>query len=98
MPHTFERVREALSRALRLQSVVASFDGDIGRFETHGRVIGDTVLSVAIVSGQDSQMTRIPLKGPVTLPALLPLRRVFAAYFPPASPARLYRRLSLISA
>ena len=74
---TTARSTAMLSRALRLQSVVASFDGDIGRFETHGRVIGDTVLSVAIVSGQDSQMTRIPLKGPVTLPALLPLRLAF---------------------
>ena len=74
---TTVRSTAMLSRALRLQSVVSSFDGDIGRFETHGRVIGDTVLSVAIVSGQDSQMTRIPLKGPVTLPALLPLRLAF---------------------
>ena len=74
---TTARSTTMLSRALRLQSVVASFDGDIGRFETHGRVLGDTVFSVAIVSGQDSQMTRIPLKGPVTLPALLPLRLAF---------------------
>ncbi|PYO74603.1 MAG: hypothetical protein DMD64_03230 [Gemmatimonadetes bacterium] len=74
---TTARSTTMLSRALRLQSVIASFDGDIGRFETHGRVLGDTVFSVAIVSGQDSQMTRIPLKGPVTLPALLPLRLAF---------------------
>ena len=74
---TSVRSTAMLSRALRLQSVVASFDGDIGRFETHGRVLGDSVLSVAIVSGQDSQMTRIPLQGPVTLPALLPLRLAF---------------------
>ncbi len=74
---TTARSTTMLSRALRLQSVVASFDGDIGRFETHGRVLGDTVFLVAIVSGQDSQMTRIPLKGPVTLPALLPLRLAF---------------------
>ena len=74
---TTARSTTMLSRALRLQSVVASFDGDIGRFETHGRVLGDTVFSVAIVSGQDSQMTRIPLNGPVTLPALLPLRLAF---------------------
>jgi len=66
-----------LSRALRLESVESSFDGDLGRFDTHGRVIGDSVLSVAIISGTDSQMTRIPLQGPVTLPALLPLRLAF---------------------
>ena len=66
-----------LSRALRLESVDATFDGDLGRFQTHGRVVGDSVLLVAIVSGNDSQMTRIPLRGPVTLPALLPLRLAF---------------------
>ena len=74
---TTARSTAMLSRALRLESVKASFDGDLGQFETHGRVIGDTVLSVAIVSGTDSQMTRIPLQGPVTLPALLPLRLAF---------------------
>lgn len=66
-----------LSRALRLQTITATFDGDIGQFEAHGRVLGDTVLSVAIVSQGDSQMTRIPLPGPVTVPALLPLRLAF---------------------
>jgi len=74
---TTARSTAMLSRALRLESVDATFDGDIGRFATHGHVVGDSVLSVAIVSGTDSQMTRIPLKGPVTLPALLPLRLAF---------------------
>ena len=66
-----------LSRALRLESVETTFDGDIGQFAAHGRVIGDSVLSVAIVSEGDSQVTRIPLKGPLTLPTLLPLRLAF---------------------
>jgi len=66
-----------LSRSLRVQSVDATFDGDLGQFAAHGRVFGDTVLSVAIVSAGDSQMTRIPLQGPITLPALLPLRLAF---------------------
>jgi len=66
-----------LSRALRLQSVEATFDGDLGEFAAHGRVLGDTVLSIAIVSAGDSQMTRIPLRGPITLPTLLPLRLAF---------------------
>ena len=66
-----------LSRALRLQTIEATFDGDLGQFTAHGRVLGDTVLSVAIVSDGDSQMTRIPLDGPVTLPTLLPLRLAF---------------------
>src|SRR3989442_1062896 len=66
-----------LSRALRLQSVEATFDGDLGQFAAHGRVFGHKVLSVAIVSAGDSQMTRIPLQGTVTLPTLLPLRLAF---------------------
>jgi Transglutaminase-like superfamily len=66
-----------LSRALRLQSIEATFDGDIGEFTTHGRVVGDSVLAISILSEGDSQMTRIPLQGPITLPALLPLRLAF---------------------
>lgn len=74
---TTARSVATLTRALRLQSVDANFDGDLGQFATHARVLGDSVLSVAIVSGGDSQMTRIPLRGPVTLPTLLPLRLAF---------------------
>src|SRR5205807_816443 len=66
-----------LSGAVRLQTVAATFDGDLGQFAAHGRVLGDTVLSIAIVSEGDSQMTRIPLQGPITLPTLLPLRLAF---------------------
>ena len=74
---TTARSTTMLSRALRLQTVEATFDGDMGQFAVHGRVLGDTVLSIAIVSEGDSQMTRIPLQGPVTLPTLLPLRLAF---------------------
>jgi hypothetical protein len=66
-----------LSRALRLESIEATFDGDLGQFAAHGRVFGDSVLSIAIVSEGDSQRTRIPLPGPLTLPTLLPLRLAF---------------------
>ena len=66
-----------LSRALRLQRVEVTFDGDLGQFVAHGSVLGDTILRVAIVSDGDSQVTRIPLTGPITLPALLPLRLAF---------------------
>lgn len=74
---TTARSIATLSRALRLQSVEATFEGDLGEFATHGRVLGDTILSVAIVAAGDSQMTRIPLQGPITLPTLLPLRLAF---------------------
>ena len=66
-----------LSRTLRLQRVDVTFDGDLGRFVGHGQVLGDSVLRVAIVSDGDSQVTRIPLTGPITLPTLLPLRLAF---------------------
>jgi hypothetical protein len=74
---TTVRSTAMVSRALRLESVETKFDGDLGRFEAHGRVLGDTVLSIAIVVDGDSQMTRIPLRGPITLPSLLPLRLAF---------------------
>jgi Transglutaminase-like superfamily len=66
-----------LSRTLRLQQVDVTFDGDLGQFVAHGRVLGDSVLRVSIVSDGDSQVTRMPLTGPVTLPSLLPLRLAF---------------------
>lgn len=74
---TSARSTTFLSRALRVQSVSATFDGDLGQFAAHGQVLDDTVLSVAIITGGDSQMTRIPLPGPMTVPALLPLRLAF---------------------
>jgi hypothetical protein len=66
-----------LSRTLRLERVDATFDGDLGVFVAHGRVLGDSVLRVSIVSDGDSQVTRMPLTGPITLPTLLPLRLAF---------------------
>jgi len=77
MHRTSARSIATLSRALRLETVETTFDGDLGQFTAHGRVIGDTVLLVAIVAAGDSQTTRIPLKGPITLPTLLPLRLAF---------------------
>jgi len=74
---TSVRSTAMLSRALRLASIVTTFDGGLGQFVARGRVFGDSVFSVTIVSEGDSQMTRIPLKGPITLPTLLPLRLAF---------------------
>ena len=66
-----------LSRTLRLQRVDVTFDGDLGQFVAHARVLGDSILRVSIVSDGDSQVTRMPLTGPITLPTLLPLRLAF---------------------
>src|SRR5439155_7685593 len=45
---TSARSVATLSRALRLETVETTFDGDLGQFAAHERVIGDTVLLVAI--------------------------------------------------
>jgi transglutaminase-like putative cysteine protease len=74
---TTARSVAVLSRTLRLRRVDVTFDGDIGRFDAHGTVLGDSILRVSIVSAEDSQVTRIPLSGPITLPTLLPLRLAF---------------------
>jgi hypothetical protein len=66
-----------LTRALRLQRLELTFDGDLGVYAARGHVVGDTNLVVSIVSNGDSQVTRIPLTGPITLPTLLPLRLAF---------------------
>ena len=68
-----------LSRALRLQSVTADFDGDIGRFTAHGDVVGDSVLVITLVSAGDTQTTRVRLTRPIVLPTVLPLRLAFGA-------------------
>ena len=96
---TSARSIATLSRALRLETVETTFDGDLGQFAAHGRVIGDTVLLVAIVAAGDSQMTRIPLQGPITLPTLLPLRLAFGGELRSgrAYTARLFDPLLLIS-
>jgi hypothetical protein len=72
-----------LSRALRLERVDVLFDGDLGRFAARGVVLGDSVLRVAIASDADSQITRIGLAGPITLPTLLPLRLAFGGELRP---------------
>jgi hypothetical protein len=77
MHRTTARSVALLTRTLRLQRVDVTFDGDLGPFVAHGRVQGDSILRVSIVSDGDSQVTRIKLTGPITLPTLLPLRLAF---------------------
>src|SRR3989442_6293006 len=80
---TTAKSRATLSRALRLEDLDATFDGDIGRFSAHGIVTGDTVFSVWLVPGSDSQVTRVPLSRPIVLPTLLPLRLAFGGALKP---------------
>ncbi|HEV8266502.1 MAG TPA: transglutaminase-like domain-containing protein [Gemmatimonadales bacterium] len=94
---TSARSVAVLSRALRLARVEAVFDGDLGRFTARGNVLGDSVLRVTIVTETDSQTTRIPLTGPITLPTLLPLRLAFGGELRPGRTytARLFNPLLL---
>src|SRR5207249_11817184 len=65
------------SRTLRLEGVLARFDGDLGRFTARSLVNGDSVLAVTLFAGSDSETTRVPLARPIVLPSLLPLRLAF---------------------
>ena len=80
---TTAQSRATLSRALRLEDVNATFDGDVGRFSSHGTVTGDTALSIWLVAGGDSEFTRVPLSRPIVLPTLLPLRLAFGGELRP---------------
>ena len=75
--------RATVSRALRLQSVDARFDGDFGRFTAHAVVSGDTLLTVTLESGNHAETTRVPLRHPIVLPSLLPLRLAFGGALKP---------------
>jgi transglutaminase-like putative cysteine protease len=63
--------------------VDATFDGDVGRFSAHGTVTADTLLTILLVSGTDSQYTRVPLARPIVPPTLLPLRLAFGGDLKP---------------
>src|SRR3989441_6246849 len=63
-----------LSRALRLQSVSAAFEGDVGRFSARGEVSGDTALTLSLVTAGDTQTTRAYLTRPIVVPTVVPLR------------------------
>src|SRR5207249_1889077 len=80
---TTAQSRATLSRALRLEDVQATFDGDVGRFSSHGMVLGDTALAIWLVAGGDSEFTRVPLSRPIVLPTLLPLRLAFGGELKP---------------
>src|SRR5438128_3585270 len=69
--------RATLPRPLRLERVAARFDGDLGRFATRSLVAGDTLLTLTLLAGPDSETTHVPLARPIVLPTLLPLRLAF---------------------
>jgi hypothetical protein len=69
--------RAVLSRSLRLEGVLARFDGDLGRFAARSLVNGDSMLTVTLFAASDSETTHVPLAHAIVLPSLLPLRLAF---------------------
>lgn len=69
--------RAVVSRALRLETLDVTFDGDEGRFVAHADVSGDSVLAVSLSSGGETRITRIRLTQPIVVPSLVPLRLAF---------------------
>jgi hypothetical protein len=64
-----------LTRELRVTSFSLAVDADLAPINASGRVIGDTLLLLAVqgVAGQPADTQRIRLNGPVLLPTLVPL-------------------------
>ena len=83
MYRTRARSRAVVNRALRLQTLDVTFDGDEGQSLAHSEVQGDTVLRVTLVSPGDSQATRLRLLQPIILTTLLPLRLAFGGAMKP---------------
>jgi transglutaminase superfamily protein len=82
---TTARSTAIVNPTLRLRRVDASFDGDGGQFVAQGEVINDTLLRITLVSGGDTQTSRVRLARPVVLPSLLPLRLAFGGELKPGN-------------
>ena len=74
---TTARSSATVNRALRLLHVDATFDGDGAQYTARGVITGDSVLQIMLVSGPDTQHTRLLLTHPIVLPSLVPLRLAF---------------------
>ncbi len=85
MHRTTARSSAIVNRALRLQHVDAWFDDDGARYTARGVILGDSVLLLTVVSGTDTQVTRLRLTRPIVLPSLLALRLAFGGELKPGS-------------
>ncbi len=81
--HSRIRSIAVVNRALRLETLEADFEGDGGRFGAHAVVSGDSVLTLTLASGSDSQTARTRLAQPVVVPSLLPVRLAFGGALKP---------------
>ncbi len=73
------RTEIELASNLRLRGFRFVLDSELGRFEATGAPVADTALVVRIRSGGEEQELRLPVEGPIVLPALLPLQLVLGA-------------------
>ncbi|MGH7701125.1 MAG: hypothetical protein ACREMJ_11490, partial [Gemmatimonadales bacterium] len=77
LSRTSARSIAVVGRTLRLRTLDVRYAGDLGDFTARGAVFGDTLLRLVLTSAGDTQTTRVALRRPVVLPALLPLRLAF---------------------
>jgi hypothetical protein len=68
------RTEAFLTRSLKLKTFKATLQGDAGTFTARGEVKGDTALTAELESEGNTQELHVPLKRPIVLPALMPLR------------------------
>lgn len=66
--------RVALSSSLSVRDFDFSLDSEVGRFSVHGETEGDSVLVLRVGAGGDAQVSRLPISGPLVIPAALPFR------------------------
>lgn len=69
------RIAVHLTRALRVTSFTADIDADLSPLKASGKVLGDTLLLLAIggTASAPADTQRIRLSGPMLLPTLVPL-------------------------
>ncbi|MBI4513058.1 MAG: transglutaminase domain-containing protein [Gemmatimonadetes bacterium] len=70
------RTEMELSPGLALRRFRFGLDSELGRFYAEGFPEGDSALQIRVRAGDDDQELRIPIRGPILLPGLLPLRLV----------------------
>jgi hypothetical protein len=77
MHRTDARSSASVSRALRMQAVDVTYDGDAGRWHATARMTSDSAMRLTFTVGDDSETTTLRLPRPPVLPDLLPLRVAF---------------------
>jgi transglutaminase superfamily protein len=77
MHRTDARSTASVSRALRMQGVDVTYDGDAGRWHAAARMVNDSSLRLTLTASGDSETTVLHVARAPVLPDLLPLRVAF---------------------